>query len=172
VEELVELSIPGAYLMNVGEHRDNRGSFRRLIDSKWLPENFNIEQASISKNTEKGTLRGLHYQTDQSSEYKVVSVVQGSVYDVLLDLRTDSETYASWEAITLVFTDSLSLLIPPGVAHGFLTLEPDTFIFYAMTSHYDVANYSGVRWDDPKFSIGWPSNPIKISAQDQNWPLQ
>jgi len=172
VEELVmESIIRGVNLIDIPGAPDSRGQFRRLADSNWIPENFEIMQTSFSENIQAGTLRGLHYQKDQSSEYKIVSLIRGSIFDVLLDLRKNSATYKMVSTRKLTAENPQAMVIPPGIAHGFLTLEPNTLIYYAMSAKFDKENYSGVRWDDPTIKIDWPFSPEVISGQDRVWPL-
>ena len=168
---MIELSIPGVFLIEQTNYEDSRGTFNRLTDDSWLPEGISIVQTSFSRNKKVGTLRGLHYQKNKTSEYKIVSVVQGSVYDVLVDLRNDSKNRNMCVEIELSKNDYKALLIPPGVAHGFQTLEEETLLFYAMSSKFDPNNYFGVRWNDPNLEIKWPMLPTMISKQDNSWPL-
>ena len=168
---MIELPIPGVFLIEQTSYEDSRGTFNRLTDDTWLPQGISIIQTSFSRSKKIGTLRGLHYQKSKTSEYKIISVVQGSVYDVLVDLRNDSKNRNMCAEIELSKNDYKALLIPPGVAHGFQTLEEETLLFYAMTSKFDPKNYFGVRWNDPSLNIKWPMSPTMISNQDNSWPL-
>jgi dTDP-4-dehydrorhamnose 3,5-epimerase len=166
-----EIDISGCKLLNSPRSVDNRGFFHRIADTEWVDTQEDLKQVSYSHNVEKFTLRGLHFQFSKDSEFKIISVVAGSIYDVILDLRPESKTYLKHQTFVLKESDETALVIAPGIAHGFMTLQADTSLIYSMTSSFSKNNYAGVRWDDPKISINWPANPRSISDQDQSWPL-
>ena len=161
----------GCKVIRYKKHDDNRGSFQRIIESDTLPLDVNLSQISLSTNKLKGTLRGLHYQKSQSSEYKFVRCVKGEVFDVILDVRPKSQTFLTQYTINLVEDDGVTLLLPPGIAHGFLTLSNDSSILYGMTSQFDPDDYSGVNWEDPLIKHRWPFHPLVISEQDKTLPF-
>lgn len=168
-----ELEIDGLYGISVDPYIDGRGKLQRVWDT--LPElkNFGLIQASHVSNPYKGTLRGIHFQEGQGSEAKVVQCVTGMVFDVVVDLRPNSETFNKVVTVELgqksVFT---GLVIPPGCAHGYITLEPNSDFIYFMDKCYSLELTRGIRWNDPLYSIIWPMEPILISEQDSNWPLR
>ena len=168
-----ETRIPGVFEIHIEPQQDERGFFART----WCREEFKshalnpqLVQCSISFNKRKGTLRGLHYQIAQYREGKLVRCTQGSIYDVALDLRMDSPTFKHWTAATLSAANRNMLYIPEGCAHGFLTLENETEVFYQMSQVYNAESARGVRWDDPAFGIAWPETVQVISERDRAYP--
>ena len=168
-----ETEIPGVVLVEGEPRRDERGSFQRLH----CPDEFAAAghpfapaQTSLSHNTRAGTLRGMHYQPAPHGETKLVRCVRGRMFDVALDLRPGSPTHRRWTAAELSAENGRALLIPEGVAHGFLTLEPDTDVFYQISPMFEPGHEAGVRWDDPAFGIDWPAPPEVISARDADYP--
>ncbi len=167
--KFTETSIPGAYLVELEPLNDERGFFAR----SWCSDEFarrglnaRLAQCNISYNRKRGTLRGMHYQTEPFPEAKLVRCTMGAIYDVILDLRRDSPTFKRWEAFELSAANRHMLYIPEGVAHGLQTLEDDSEVFYQMSESYHPEYAKGVRWDDPAFGIEWPIlNPV-ISEQD------
>ena len=152
---------------------DQRGFFARA----WCQQEFEerkidagLVQCNISFNHRKGTLRGLHYQRAPHEETKVVRCTRGALYDVAVDLRPQSPTFRQWVAETLTASNYRMMLIPPGCAHGFLTLEDNTEIFYQMSAYYSPQHAAGVRWDDPAFGIKWPGPVAVIADRDRNYP--
>jgi dTDP-4-dehydrorhamnose 3,5-epimerase len=125
-----------------------------------------LVQCSISFNRQKGTLRGMHFQTSPFEENRLVRCTMGAAYDVILDLRSGSSTFKQWLAIELSADNRRMVYVPRGFAHGFLTLENDTEIFYQMSEFYHPEAAQGVRWDDPAFSIHWPIPISLISDKD------
>jgi dTDP-4-dehydrorhamnose 3,5-epimerase len=165
--------LPGVVLVDIEPHADERGSFARLQ----CPEEFAAAghslapvQTSLSRNPKAGTLRGLHYQPAPHAETKLVRAVRGRMFDVAIDLRRDSSTYRQWTAAELSAENARALLIPEGVAHGFLTLEPDTDVLYQISPKFEPGHEAGVRWDDPAFAIAWPAPPALISERDATYP--
>lgn len=153
---------------------DDRGAFARLH----CPDEFAAAghpfapaQTSLSRNPILGTLRGMHYQPAPHGETKLVRVVRGAVFDVAIDLRPESPTYRRWTGAELSAENGLALLIPEGVAHGFLTLEADTDMLYQISPKYQPGHEAGVRWDDPAFGIVWPAQPAVMSDRDAAYPL-
>jgi len=174
-----ETSLKGAYIIETEPIEDGRGSFARSFCQKEFALhgiNMNIVQCNISYNKKKGTLRGMHYQGSPYEEAKLVSCVGGSIYDVMIDLRPDSATYCQWIAVELTayclpLTACYRMLyIPKGFAHGFLTLEDNTEVFYQMSEFYAPGYGRGIRWNDPLFGIAWPGEVKVISDQDKSYP--
>ncbi len=159
----------GCQILTLDKKHDERGYFCRLSDSSWLPSGFEFHQISVSINVSPLTLRGIHFQKSMDKEYKIVSVIQGEIYDVLVDVRPESNTYLDYWSANLSSEDSRAILVAPGIAHGFLTLTPNTIVHYSMSDKFSQVNYSGLIWDDPKIEIAWPHIPLIISNQDQNW---
>jgi len=165
--------LAGAYLIEINKLEDERGFFARTWCQREFEEhalNPRLVQCNLSFNMIKGTLRGMHYQAAPYQEAKLVSCTQGSIYDVIIDLRQDSPTYKEYIAVTLSAELHNMLFIPEGFAHGFLTLEDETTVYYQMSEFYAPDYARGVRWNDPAFSIQWPAEVQVISARDANYP--
>jgi dTDP-4-dehydrorhamnose 3,5-epimerase len=166
-------SIAGVVLVDIEPHEDNRGAFARLQCSAEFASAghpFSPVQTSLSRNPQTGTLRGLHYQSAPYGEAKLVRTVRGRMFDVAVDLRCDSPTYLHWTAEELSAENVRALFIPEGVAHGFLTLEPDTDVLYQISPAFQPGHEAGVRWNDPAFAIVWPAIPALISGRDAGYP--
>ena len=164
------IGIHGAYGILSSAKIDFRGSLTRLWDSDSVLHSFNLVQASIVHNPTVGTLRGLHFQAEPFSENKVVECVKGKVFDVVLDLRTDSPTSGKHFASEIGFNcDYLGVFVPAGCAHGYITLEANSSLLYFMDKAFSPEHASGIRWNDPTFGIKWPSAPTVISYRDSNW---
>jgi dTDP-4-dehydrorhamnose 3,5-epimerase len=162
----------GAFIIVSNPFADERGSFFRTFCQKEFECNGkekSFVQSSISQNTFKGTLRGMHLQSNPSNEYKLVRCIRGEAFDVIVDTRPKSPSYLQNFTIELNEDNPIALFIPPGVAHGFLTLVDRTNILYQMSTFYEPNKAHGYRWDDPAFNIMWPEEPIIISAADKNW---
>ena len=165
--------LPGAYILDVERRIDPRGFFGRT----WCVDEFTshglnprVVQCNVSYNAKRGTLRGMHFQTDPFGEAKLVRCTMGAIYDVIVDLRPDSPTYLQHTGVELSAQNRRALYIPEGLAHGFQTLTDDAEVFYQMSEYYHAECASGVRWDDPAFGIVWPlSDPI-LSEKDREFP--
>jgi dTDP-4-dehydrorhamnose 3,5-epimerase len=127
-------------------------------------------QCNVSFNKEKGTMRGMHYQASPFEEAKLVRCTMGAVYDAIIDLRGDSPTFKQWVAAELSAENRHMFYIPEGFAHGFLTLQDSTEIFYQMSEFYVPGSARGVRWNDPAFGIQWPIEVAVVSERDQTYP--
>jgi dTDP-4-dehydrorhamnose 3,5-epimerase len=150
---------------------DARGHFARL----YCPDEFARAglafvptQTSLSFNGVRHTLRGMHYCVE--AENKLVRCTRGRIFDVALDLRRDSTTFRRWFAVELDPARANALYIPTGVAHGFLSLEPDTDVLYQIDRRYRPGFDAGVRWNDPQFAIAWPAVPAVIGPRDRDFP--
>lgn len=165
--------VDGVVLIESRAHRDERGSFERAFCRSTFAAagiDFVVRQASISTSVAAGTLRGLHYQRATHPEAKVVRCIAGRVFDVVVDLRPQSRTYRSWHGVELSAGTGLSMYIPSGVAHGFLSRQDDSVVHYMMDADYERAAGTGVRWNDPAFGIDWPANPTVMSLRDSSYP--
>ena len=128
-------------------------------------------QSSVSFNEIAGTLRGMHYQAEPHVETKLVRCTAGAIYDVVIDMRPASKTYLQWCGEELSAENRRSLYIPPGCAHGFITLEDRSEVLYEISEFYHPECARGVRWNDPAFGVVWPRQPARISARDAAYPL-
>jgi dTDP-4-dehydrorhamnose 3,5-epimerase len=169
-----ETPIPGAVVLELDRHDDERGFFARVWDPDELRDaglSPGLAQASISRSSRAGTLRGMHFQRHPHEEAKLVRCVRGTIFDVVLDLRPESPTYLGWHGVRLDHEEARALYVPEGCAHGFQTLEPDTDVLYLISYPYVPEASTGVRWDDPAFRIEWPAAPERtIGARDLAWP--
>lgn len=165
--------LPGAFLIDLDKKGDARGFFARVFCSqefgcRGLATQF--VQINSSLSARKGTLRGMHYQLEPSAEVKVVRCVRGELYDVILDIRPDSPTFGQSFGAELTSENRRMMYVPKGFAHGFLTLGDDSEAFYLVSSYYAPESERGIRFDDPRFSIQWPIEPVEVSEKDGKWP--
>ncbi len=167
------LAIPGVFAVSTAAHRDERGSFARLYCPDAFAKagiDFTSTQINLSTNSRRHTLRGMHYQNAPHAEPKLVRVVRGAIFDVVADIRPQSPTYRTWLGATLSQENGEALFIPPGCAHGFITLADETDILYQMGRMFEPGHAAGFCYDDPAFAIQWPHAPVVMSDVDRNWP--
>jgi dTDP-4-dehydrorhamnose 3,5-epimerase len=165
--------LAGAFIVDIERKEDPRGFFARSwcqreakelgIDVEWV-------QCNISFNHRRGTLRGMHFQSP-NWEAKLVRVTQGSIFDVIVDLRRSSATYKQHLGVVLSAADRRMLFVPKGFAHGFLSLDDRTEVFYHMSEFYTPEQARGFRWDDPQFAIAWPDGEKILSDRDRDLPF-
>lgn len=171
--QFIETKLKGAFIIDIERLEDERGFFARSWCQREA-EPFGLRpkwrQCDISFNNAKGTMRGMHYQSAPYEEAKLVRCTRGAIYDVMIDLRADSPTFKQWVGIDLSAENRRMLYIPEGFAHGFLTLEDNTEVFYQMSEFYAPEYAKGVRWNDPAFGIQWPMNIRSITERDRNYP--
>jgi len=168
----VDTPLPGLCVLQSAKAEDSRGYFTRLYsqqDFSTQKIDFTPRQNSLSHNTVAGTLRGMHFQRGAAAEYKLVTCLKGKIHDVAVDLRKDSSTYKKWFCVELSPENGLSLLIPKGFAHGFITLVDDSDVLYQIDGMYDATAASGLRWNDPAIGIKWPREPVVIADRDKEW---
>jgi len=164
--------IPCVVVVRPERFEDERGFFARAWAKDAFEEqglNTSLAQCSSSYNVKKGTLRGMHYQAAPHAEAKFVRCARGTLYDVALDLRPDSATFKQWFGIELSAENGVALYIPEGCAHGFLTLEDATEVFYMITAPYEPEAARGVRYNDPAFGIEWPGEAVVINERDASY---
>ncbi|MGG7178601.1 dTDP-4-dehydrorhamnose 3,5-epimerase [Clostridium paraputrificum] len=171
----IETRLKGSYIVSMEKIGDSRGSFSRAWCKREM-ESYGLDadilQCNMSYNAKAGTLRGMHFQKEPFSETKYIRCIKGSFYDVIIDLREDSPTFAQWIGVELSEKNGKALYVPKGFAHGYLTLEDNTIAYYQVTEFYNKESESGVRWNDKKFNIEWPLiNELIISEKDRKWPL-
>ena len=169
-----ETKLAGVFLIDIEPIADERGFFARTFCKKEFQQRGLVSefvQCSVSYNKTNGTLRGMHYQAAPHEETKIVSCTKGAIYDVVLDLRRESNTFKQWAAEELIAANHRALYIPEGCAHGFLTLEDNSEVYYQISEDYYPALSEGVRWDDPAFGIEWPGEVNNISPRDLSFPL-
>ncbi|MGB9093727.1 MAG: dTDP-4-dehydrorhamnose 3,5-epimerase [Gallionella sp.] len=164
----------GAYLIAPTRITDERGFFARTYcANEFASKGLKADsvQCNISCNNTCGTLRGMHFQRQPNAEAKLVRCTAGAIYDVIIDLRRGSQTFAKWAAFELTAQDRNALYIPEGFAHGFQTLADDTEVLYQMFNFFAPESAGGVRWDDPAFQIKWPLNVSIMSDKDRDYPV-
>jgi dTDP-4-dehydrorhamnose 3,5-epimerase len=166
--------LAGAYVVDAKRIEDERGFFARSFCRRELEAHgmsAHVAQCNISFTQRRGTLRGMHYQAKPHEEAKLVRCTRGVIWDVIVDLRADSSTFAQWHGVELSATSRRALYVPEGFAHGFQTLTDDAEIFYMMSEFYHPQAARGLRWNDPKVGIEWPlPNPL-MSERDRSYPL-
>jgi dTDP-4-dehydrorhamnose 3,5-epimerase len=166
-------SIAGATIVELERHVDERGFFARSwcakeVAAAGLPSG--LVQCSVSWNERRHTLRGMHWQAEPHGEWKLVRCTRGSLLDVIVDLRPGSPTYLQHVGAVLDQYNRRGLFVPPGVAHGFLTLVDETEVLYQMDTEHVPESARGARWDDPAFGIAWPAEPAVVSERDRSYP--
>lgn len=160
------------FVLHRAVRRDERGFFTRLFGADEMTAAGRPTQAihvNSSTSIEAGTLRGIHFQYPPFAEAKIVSCTAGAIWDVGIDLRPDSSTRFQWFGKRLTPDNGLSLLIPEGFGHAFITLEPNSTVVYVVSSVYALDHESGIRFDDPKIGIDWPIEPKVLSEKDRAW---
>jgi len=169
-----ETELNGVFVIEPEIIEDERGFFA----CSWKPDEFEkrglnprLVQCNISFNKRNGTLRGMHFQNQPHAETKLVRCTRGAIYDVAIDLRSDSPTRYRWVGAELTAYNHRMLYIPEGFAHGYQTLTDSTELFYQMSEYYRPEAAGGVRWDDPVFDIKWPLAVTVIAKRDATYPL-
>lgn len=151
---------------------DKRGKFMRTFCAKEFKEYglpTNLVQTNLSISYEKHTLRGMHYQTENSSEDKLVQCIKGSICDVIIDIRKNSKTFGKYFKIELSEQNDKMLLVPRGFAHGFLSLTDNAYVMYQVSNFYDPTKEKGIRYNDPFFNIQWNCDEPIVSDKDMSW---
>ncbi len=168
-----ETKLPGVFEIDLEAKPDDRGFFARSWCQKEFAAhgiNTKLVQCSVSFNARKGTLRGMHYQVAPHAETKLIRCTRGAVYDVVLDLRPQSPKFKDCIGVVLTAEKRNMIYGPEGCAHGFLTLEVGTEVFYQVSEFQSQESARGVRFDDPAFRIAWPEKIEVISERDRNYP--
>ncbi len=164
-------SIEGVFLVESQVFKDERGQFQRLFCEDELHTvigDRRIRQINYSKTSNKGTVRGLHFQVPPFQEMKIIRCIKGSILDIGVDLRQNSPTFLKHIRIELTETNNFALVLPEGVAHGFQSLENDIEMIYLHTHRYQANSEAGIPWDDPILAIDWPLPVTEISQRDKN----
>ena len=162
--KILETRIKDLLIVKTNVFKDNRGFFKEVIKNKFLKKNFVFDCFSHSK---KNTLRGLHFQK-KKPQGKLITVVNGEILDVVVDLRKNSKTYGKHFSIKIAYNSDFSLYIPEQFAHGFVCLSKTCTIYYKCTNYRHEASETTLKWDDKNLNIGWPlKNPI-LSKKDKD----
>lgn len=167
-------SLSGCYLVDINPYQDERGWFGRYYckdafrkighEKEWVQMNHSVTK-------KKGTLRGMHYQVAPYREIKMVKCVSGAVYDVVIDLRSASETFLHWFGVELSAENSRMIYIPEGFAHGFQCLTNDCQLLYHHSAYYQPNSEGGIRYNDPMIQISWPLPVTVLSPRDEQHPI-
>ncbi len=166
--------IDGLFIVETTKHIDNRGEFFRAFCESELASLIGtrrIVQINISKTLAVGAVRGMHYQKPPQAEMKLIRCIKGRVWDVAVDLRSESPTYMQWHAEELSAANAKMFVIPEGCAHGFQVLEEDSELLYLHTAPYSPGSEGGIRPDDPAINIQWPLKITEISDRDRQHPI-
>jgi dTDP-4-dehydrorhamnose 3,5-epimerase len=167
------LELDGAFVVEIEPSEDERGFYARSFDAREFEDRglfTAFVEAGISRNSRRGTVRGMHMQLEPHAQAKLVRCTRGSIHDVIVDLRAGSPTHGRWLATRLNSSDGNQLYVPEGFVHGFQTLEDDVEVTYQLSDHYDPGAEFGVRWNDPRFGIEWPIDGVVISDRDRSFP--
>ena len=171
--KLEPLELDGAWRLRPDRRGDERGHLERLFCRETFRElglKDCTEQVSEVVNALAGTLRGMHFQRAPHGETKLIRVVRGAVFDVLVDIRPGSRSYGRWQGFELSAGDNCLLYAPAGLAHGYLTLSDDSAMLYFMDTAYAADHVAGVHYADPALGIAWPAAPAVINERDLAWP--
>ena len=168
-----EAPLAGAYVVELKKLEDDRGFFARSFCKQEFADiglDLDMVQTNISYNKVKGTLRGFHYQVSPYQEEKLVRCLQGALFDVIVDLRKNSPTYMHSYGVELSARNLRSLLVPKDFAHAFVTLEDDTIAQYQVSQYYTPGAEQGIRWNDPRIKVKFPTPVVVVSDKDSSWP--
>lgn len=169
--KVIETKLPGVLIIEPDVFGDSRGFFQET----WQKQRYasiGIEEPFVQDNlsfSTRGVLRGLHFQNPHS-QGKLVSVIQGEVFDVAVDIRRGSPTFGQWTGVNLSGENHRQFWISPGFAHGFCVVSETAYFTYKCTDIYTPTAERGIRWDDPALGIDWPLKPTSLSAKDQIYP--
>ncbi|OGE32684.1 hypothetical protein A3C99_03165 [Candidatus Daviesbacteria bacterium RIFCSPHIGHO2_02_FULL_37_9] len=171
--QFIKTDLDGLYVIKLEPQKDGRGFLARTFDRKKIKELLEIEldlvQGYVSFSSKKGTMRGIHYQIPPFSEYKLTRVTKGSVYEVVIDLRKDSQTFGVIEGFEFKDSDYKMLLTPPNCGHAILSLEDNTELTNFSDRPFTPEFERGIRFDDPNFNIPWPIPVEVVSEKDSSW---
>jgi len=169
--KIIKTSLEGVIVIEPKVHGDDRGFFLESFHARKFEDagiDASFVQTNISRSS-RGVLRGLHYQ-NPNPQGKLVTVVEGEVFDVAVDIRTSSPTFGKWTAVMLSETNHRHFWIPPGFAHGFCVLSPFATFMYQCTTPYDATGDAAIRWNDADLAIDWPVSDPSLSSRDAQAP--
>jgi len=168
-----ETPLKGAYTIELEKRDDDRGFFARFFCVDEFRK-YNLESRIVQINNsfskDIGTLRGIHYQLEPKAETKIVRCIKGALFDVIIDLRKESDTLGKWFGAELSDENRRMMYVPKGFGHGFITLKENTEALYLVSEFYAPDYERGLRWNDPYLNIKWPIDPVVISDKDKNHP--
>lgn len=169
-----ETKLKGAFVLEIKKLEDERGFFGRSWCANEMADHglkSDIKQVNMSFTLKKGTMRGLHYQSDPYQETKLVRCTKGALFDIIIDLRKDSPTYKEWFGVELTQDNYKMVYVPEDFAHGFISLQDNTEAAYLVSQFYTPGAEVGIRWDDPAFGIELPISPMVITDKDKSHPF-
>lgn len=172
--KVIPLRLTGANVIEPIVHGDQRGFFmesynQQVMQDEGMTHTFVQDNQSLS--VDAGVIRGLHYQLNPKAQTKLIRVLTGAIYDVILDIRKSSPTFGQWVSVILSEHNHRQLLVPKGFAHGFCTLVPNTQVLYKVDEYYSPLHDRGILWNDPKLSIDWPTSKAILSEKDRQQPV-
>lgn len=171
---VIPTAIPDVLIIEPKVFGDERGFFYESFNQKVFNDATGLDVQFVQDNhsrSSKGVLRGLHYQLPPHAQGKLVRCVRGAVFDVAVDIRKSSPTFGKWVGVELSETNHRQFWIPPGFAHGFLTLSETADFLYKTTDYYMPAFERGIRWNDPQVGVAWPElMPVSLNARDASFP--
>lgn len=168
-----ETALEGAFILELERREDERGFFARSYCQREFETHGLVQtnaQCNLAYNAKAGTLRGMHWRSSASPEAKLVRVVRGAIFDVIVDLRPDSKTYLKHVCVELNEDNRRALYVPEMFAHGFQTLVDNSQLFYQMSEYYEPQFDCGAPWNDPAFGIRWPLPDPILSDRDRSYP--
>ena len=171
--EIVKKVLTDAFVLKPRVFKDDRGYFFESFNDKIFESLSGMKVHFIQDNqsySSKGTLRGLHFQTGEAAQAKLVRVIKGSAYDVAVDLRPESPTFKQWHGVELTEDNHLQYFIPRGFAHAFVALEDNTTFQYKVDNHYSSVKDGGIIWNDEELAINWPELKLELSEKDKKLP--
>lgn len=171
--EIKKLGLEGLFEISFNPIKDNRGFFMRTFDESLLKEqniNGNWVQENHAKSNKKGLIRGLHFQIPPYSDAKLFRCIKGAIFDVVVDLRKDSNTFGCWNGIELSEENNKMLFIPRDFAHGYCTLEDNCEVIYKVDNYYTPSSEMAIMWNDKDLNIKWPVSEPILSDKDSNNP--
>ncbi|WP_328800984.1 dTDP-4-dehydrorhamnose 3,5-epimerase [Paenibacillus sp. LX16] len=172
--KVIPLKLKGAKIIEPVVHGDHRGFFMEGYNEQIMKDNginHSFIQDNQSLSVETGVIRGLHYQLNPKAQTKLIRVLSGAIYDVIVDIRKSSPTFGQWIGVILSEHNRRQLLVPKGFAHGFCTLVPNTQVLYKVDEYYSPENDRGILWNDSALGIDWPTSQAILSEKDQKHPV-
>jgi len=171
--QIESVGLQGAFLITPDIFYDDRGYFYEFFNQQKFQEKTGLSIHFVQDNiaqSHKGILRGLHFQTGDYAQAKLVSVLRGKVLDVIVDLRKKSSTFGQYFSVILNDNQKQQLFIPRGFAHAYLCMQDDTLFYYKVDNYYHQSSESGIRFDDPDIHIDWPVDisQVVLSEKDRN----